>query len=52
LLLGPLFAFAIALSEISILGFGPFFWALVIGTGVSLVLERDELQTLRSSVPE
>jgi benzoate membrane transport protein len=52
LLLGPLFAFAITLSKISILGFGPFFWALVIGTGVSLVLERDELQTLRSSVPE
>jgi benzoate membrane transport protein len=52
LLLGPLFAFAIALSEISILGFGPFFWALVIGTGISLLLERDKLQTLRSSVPE
>jgi benzoate membrane transport protein len=48
LLLGPLFAFAIALSEISILGFGSFFWALVIGTGVSLLLERDELQALRS----
>jgi benzoate membrane transport protein len=48
LLLGPLFAFAIALSEISVLGFGPFFWALVIGTGISLLLERDELQMLRS----
>jgi benzoate membrane transport protein len=36
LLLGPLFAFAIALSKISMLGFGPFFWALVIGTGISL----------------
>jgi benzoate membrane transport protein len=52
LLLGPLFAFAIALSEISILGIGPFFWALVIGTGISLLLERDELQVLRSSAPE
>lgn len=52
LLLGPLFAFAIALSKITILGFGPFFWALVIGTGITLLLERDELQTLRSSVPE
>lgn len=52
LLLGPLFAFAIALSEISILGFGPFFWALVIGTGVSLLLERDEVQVLRSPAPE
>lgn len=49
LVLGPLFAFAISLSEISILGFGPFFWALVIGTGISLLLERDELQMLRSS---
>lgn len=52
LLLGPLFAFAIALSEISILGFGPFFWALVIGTAVSLLLERDELRMLRSTTPE
>jgi benzoate membrane transport protein len=51
LLLGPMFAFAIALSEISILGFGPFFWALVIGTGVSFLLERDKLQELRSPVP-
>ncbi len=49
LVLGPLFAFAIALSEISILGFGPFFWALVIGTAISLLLERDGLQMLRSS---
>ena len=49
LVLGPLFAFAISLSKISILGFGPFFWALVIGTGISLLLERDELQMLRSS---
>jgi benzoate membrane transport protein len=50
LLLGPLFAFAIALSKISILGFDSFFWALVVGTGISLVLERDEFQTLRSPV--
>lgn len=50
LLLGPLFAFAIALSNISILGFDSFFWALVIGTGISLLLERDEFQTLRSPV--
>ena len=47
-LLGPLVAFAIALSEISILGFGPFFWALVIGMGISLLLERDGLRMLRS----
>jgi benzoate membrane transport protein len=47
-LLGPLFAFAIALSEISLRGFGPFFWALVIGIGISLLLERDGLRKLRS----
>jgi benzoate membrane transport protein len=47
LLLGPLFAFAIALSEISFLGFGHYFWALVIGTGISLLLEEEELQALR-----
>jgi benzoate membrane transport protein len=47
LLLGPLFAFAIALSEISFLGFGSYFWSLVIGTGISLLLERDALRALR-----
>jgi len=51
LLLGPLFAFAIALSEISLFGFGPFFWALVLGTGISFLLERDKLQELRSPMP-
>jgi len=47
LFLGPLFAFAIALSEISFLGFGNYFWSLVIGTAVSLLLEGDELRVLR-----
>jgi benzoate membrane transport protein len=46
LLLGPLFAFAIALSDISFLGFGNYFWSLVIGTGISLLLERDGLRAL------
>jgi benzoate membrane transport protein len=41
LVLGPLFAFAIALSDMSLFGLGPFFWSLVLGTGVSVVLERD-----------
>jgi benzoate membrane transport protein len=41
LILGPLFAFAIALSELSLLGLGPFFWSLVLGTAVSLLLERE-----------
>ena len=41
LVLGPLCAFAIALSDISVLGLGPFFWSLVGGTLISLVFERD-----------
>jgi benzoate membrane transport protein len=41
LVLGPLFAFAIALSDMSLFGLGPFFWALVLGTAVSLLLERE-----------
>ncbi len=52
LLLGPLFAFVVAASEISFLGFGPFFWSPVIGTGISLLLERDELQKLRNRKDE
>jgi predicted benzoate:H+ symporter BenE len=42
-----LFAFAVALSDISLLGFGNYFWALVLGTGVSLLLERDAFRALR-----
>lgn len=41
LILGPLFAFAIALSEMTLFGLGPFFWSLVLGTAVSLLMERD-----------
>lgn len=40
LLLGPAFAFGIALSDISLFGFGPFFWALVLGAAISLTVER------------
>jgi benzoate membrane transport protein len=47
LVLGPLFAFAIALSNMTVLGLGPFFWSLVLGTLVSLVFERDGWRTLR-----
>lgn len=49
LLLGPVFAFAIALSEISFLGFGPFFWALVVGTIVSRTLEREGVRQARNA---
>ena len=46
LLLGPLFAFAVALSDISLLGLGPYFWALTFGLLVSLLLERDAWKAL------
>ncbi len=49
ILLGPLFAFAVASSQLTLFGLGPLFWALVIGTGVSLVLEAEALQTLRAT---
>lgn len=48
LILGPLFAFAIALSDMSLFGLGPFFWALVLGTAVSLLMEREGWTRLRS----
>lgn len=49
LLVGPLFAFAIALTDLSMLGLGPFFWALVLGLGVSLLVERDGWQAPREA---
>jgi benzoate membrane transport protein len=47
LTLGPLFAFAVALSDMTVLGLGAVFWSLVIGTGVSLLVEREGLAALR-----
>ena len=46
LVLGPVSALAVSLSDISLLGFGPFFWALVVGVTVSLLLERDAMRAL------
>jgi len=40
---GPLVAFAVSSSQLSIAGLGPLFWALVLGTVFSVVLERDAL---------
>lgn len=40
LIWGPLFAFAIALSDLSLLGLGPFFWAIAGGIVVSRLVER------------
>ncbi len=39
--LGPVVAFAVVLSDISLLGLGPLFWSLLLGSAVSFVLERD-----------
>ena len=47
LIWGPLFAFAIALSDLSLLGLGSFFWAIAGGLGVSLLLERHQWKTLQ-----
>lgn len=51
LLLGPAFAFAVALSDVELLGLGPFFWALAMGLAVSFVVERDEWKSLRVGTP-
>lgn len=52
LLLGPILAFAIALSDMRLLDLGPFFWSLVLGTGISLLLEQDEWRRLRATIGE
>jgi len=52
LVLGPVFAFAIALSDMTLLGLGPFFWSLVLGTTISLLIERDGWNRLRAEVAE
>jgi benzoate membrane transport protein len=52
LVLGPLFAFAIALSDMTLLGLGAFFWSLVLGTLISLLLERDGWQRLRADLAQ
>ncbi len=48
LVLGPLIAFVVSISELRLLGFGRFFWALVLGLAVSWLLERDGLRNLKS----
>lgn len=46
---GPMLTFAISLlpSDLSLLGLGPFFWALVVGVVTSRLLERDGWQALQ-----
>jgi benzoate membrane transport protein len=50
LVLGPVFAFAIALSDMTLFGLGPFFWSLVLGAMMSLLLERDGWKQLHVEV--
>jgi benzoate membrane transport protein len=45
---GPLLTFAIAVSKVSYLGLGPLFWALVIGTAASFLLEKSQLDLLNA----
>jgi benzoate membrane transport protein len=52
LLLGPILAFAIALSDVRLLDLGPFFWSLVLGMCISLLLEQDECKRLRAQPTE
>ncbi len=40
--LGPLFAFVVASSHLTLFGLGPLFWSLVVGTAVSLLLEQHD----------
>jgi predicted benzoate:H+ symporter BenE len=47
LILGPVFAFAIALSDMNLFGLGPLFWSLVFGSVISLLLEREGWTQLR-----
>lgn len=47
--LGPLFAFAVAASDMALWGFGSAFWALVIGMVVTLLLEPHELVAVRKA---
>ncbi|MEZ5266573.1 MAG: benzoate/H(+) symporter BenE family transporter [Acidimicrobiia bacterium] len=49
LLLGPLFTFAIAMSELSLLGLGSFVWAIGGGIAVSLLLEREQFLELAAT---
>jgi len=51
LLWGPLFAFVVVQSSLTLAGLGPFFWALLLGVAVSIVLEPAALRTLRAPDP-
>lgn len=46
--LGPIFAFGIALSDLSLLGLGPFFWALIGGVAISRAVEAEQWKKIKS----
>lgn len=46
LVLGPLISFVVSISELQLLGFGRFFWALVFGLGASWLLETRAMRRL------
>lgn len=48
---GPLVAFAVAVSDISLLGLGPYFWSLALGVVASLVVEPERMKELRTNAP-
>jgi benzoate membrane transport protein len=52
LLLGPLVAFVVAVSEIRLLGLHPFFWALVFGLTTSLLLEWEGWKEIHRPPPD
>lgn len=43
---------ALIASEMSLFGLGPFFWSLVLGTAVSLLMERDGWKRLGPEVAD
>lgn len=48
---GPLVAFAVAVSDISLLGLGPYFWSLAFGVLASVLVEPEKLKELRGTEP-
>ncbi len=49
LIWGPLFAFAITLSDLTLFGLGPFFWAIVGGVGVARLVEGPAWHELQAA---
>lgn len=52
LLMGPLVAFVVSVSDIELLGLGRFFWALVFGLTTSLLLERTQWAEIHRSADQ